>query len=338
MPPASPVLEVEGLAAAGDGVPVLTDVTFSLAPGELFSLLGPNGSGKTTLLRCLAGLEPVASGRVRLDGVDLGARPTHRRGIGLLSQEPALFPRRTVLENIAYAPLLQRRPEAEARAEVRRLVELLRLEGFEDRRPEELSGGERQRVALARTLAARPRVVLLDEPFAAIDVERRAGLRAEFRRVLAELGTATVHVTHDREDGMFLGDRMGLLVDGRLEAVGPPGEVFAHPPSVRSARLLGYNVLERPGRPVAVHPDDVELGAAGAGRADATVLAEGPTGRGRLVVPALAAGHRLAVRRAAAALRPSAGSRVAVGWAREIELPAADGPKEPKRDGNLGQR
>ena len=193
------VLEVEGLSAAWDGVPVFEDVSFHIDEGEFFVLLGPNGSGKTTLLRCLAGLERPVRGTVRLDGVNITHLPPHRRGIALMFQDPALFPHRSVLENIAYGALLRRRPATEVREEIARLIDLLHLAGFEDRRPNQLSGGELHRVALARTLAARPRLVLLDEPFASIDVELKAELRSEFRQVLRAFGLSAIHVTHDRE-------------------------------------------------------------------------------------------------------------------------------------------
>jgi ABC-type Fe3+/spermidine/putrescine transport system ATPase subunit len=338
-----PLLSVDRLSAAWEGVPVLRDVSFDLASGEFLSLLGPNGSGKTTLLRCIAGLESPTAGSVRLRGELLGDRPTHRRGIGLMSQEPALFPNRTVLENVAYAPLLARRPEPAVRAEVGRLLDLLRLRGFEARRPDQLSGGERQRVALARTLAARPAVVLLDEPFASIDLELRAELRTEFRRVLRELGTAALHVTHDRDEGLFLGDRVGLLFDGRLEAIGPPRTVFAHPSSARAARLLGYNVLASGSGAVAVDPTEVRLGPTSGGGAGATVLAAGTTGRETVVSLLLDDGQRIEARRPRAEAEPRAGDRVGVAWGATVRLddpgPSEDRPggasKEPKKPGGL---
>ena len=199
-------------------------------------------------------------------------------------QESALFPHRTVYENIAYAPLLQRRPRIEVEREVDRVVELLRLSGFEDRRPDQLSGGERQRVALARTLAARPKLVLLDEPFASIDVEVKADLHAEFRRALTASGAAAIHVTHDREEGLFLGDRVGLLFEGELEVLGAPREVYEAPRTARAARFLGYNVLPGSTGPVGVHPTDLRWQLAGAGGVAATVVVEGSRGRDRSVV------------------------------------------------------
>ena len=224
------LLQVRHLAAAWDGVPVLHDVSFEVRPGEFLVLLGPNGSGKTTLLRCLAGFEAITGGGIVLAGRDLARVPPHRRGVGLMFQDAALFPHRTVAENIAYAPLLQRRPLDEVTAEVDRVARLLHLEGFEDRRPETLSGGERQRVALARTLAARPRLVLLDEPFASIDAELKAELRTEFRRVLRADGIAAVHVTTTARKGSSWGTASGCCSTvGSLARNLPPGSSSTRP-------------------------------------------------------------------------------------------------------------
>jgi len=316
-----PLLSVTELSAAWDGRPVLRSVTFSVGNGEFLVLLGPNGSGKTTLLRCLAGLERPTSGTVRLSGVDLTEAPPHRRGIGLMFQEPALFPHRSVYENIAYAPLLQRRSREEVEAEVEGLVELLHLSGFEDRRPEQLSGGERQRVALARTLAARPRVVLLDEPFASIDVELKAELHSEFRHALLNRGTAAIHVTHDREEGLFLGDRVGLLFDGALESLGPPSEVYEHPRSVRAARFLGYNVIDGPSGPEAVHAEDLELAPGSPHGIQGTIRAVGTLGRGSLVILEAGNGDRLEVRTRDPVSQHMVGTASTVRWRRSIPLP-----------------
>jgi spermidine/putrescine transport system ATP-binding protein len=316
----SPLLEVDRLSSAWDGVPVLRQVSFSVGEGEFLVLLGPNGSGKTTLLRCLAGLERPTEGTVRLRGVDVTGLPAHLRGIGLMFQEPALFPHRTVYENIAYAPLLQRLPRAEVEQAVDRLVDLLHLSGFEDRGPDQLSGGERQRVALARTLAARPRLVLLDEPFASIDVELRAELHAEFRRALRAFGTAAIHVTHDREEGLFLGDRVGLLFDGVLEVVGAPAEVYERPETVRAARFLGYNVLSTSSGPVAIRSEELRCEAAGGDGPTATVVAAGTTGRESLVILRADDGGRLELRSATPATSFVSGSRVHLRWEKSIAL------------------
>lgn len=315
-----PLLEVRDVSAAWDGNPVLDAVTFDIADGELFVLLGPNGSGKTTLLRCLAGLERPTHGTVRLDGEDITHRPPHERGIVLMFQDPALFPHRSVYENIAYAPLLQRRPPAEVRDEVGRLVGLLHLSGFEDRRPNQLSGGELQRVALARTLAARPRLVLLDEPFASIDVELKAELRSEFRQVLRSSGTSAIHVTHDREEGLFLGDRVGLLFDGKLGVPGTPSEVFGQPRTARAARFLGYNVVTGPEGQVGVLPSDLRALPPGSDGLRATVLVSGPVGRENEVVLRTVEGQRFEMRTPAADPLLAPGTPVRLGWERSVRL------------------
>ena len=321
MSSSEPLLEVRDLSVDWGGVPALRSVSLRVGAGEYFVLLGPNGSGKTTLLRSIAGLERPSAGRIAFAGRPILDTPPHRRGIGLMFQDAALFPNRSVYENIAYAPLLQHRPRAAIDEEVGRLIALLRLDGFEDRAPDALSGGERQRVALARTLAARPRLVLLDEPFASIDVELKAGLRGEFRRVLGELGTAAIHVTHDREEGLFLGDRVGLLFDGALEAVGAPTEVFARPVSERAARFLGYNVLARAGLEEAVDPRDVRLGPPGGPGLPLTVEAVGPVGRESVAILVGPDGDRVEARWSGPVGPLAPGQRVSAEWTASVPLP-----------------
>lgn len=332
MPGARPLLEVDGVSAGWGDRTVVRDVSLTVDDGELLTLLGPNGSGKTTLLRTIAGFLTPTAGAIRLAGASLARVPPHRRGVGMLFQEPTLFPHRSVYENVAYAPLLARRPDGEVRDEVEELSRLLDLGPLLDRSPEALSGGERQRVALARTLAARPRLVLLDEPFASVDPSIRGGLHAQFRQALRARGTSAIHVTHDREEGFFLGDRVALLFEGAIEAAGPPADVFASPPSERAARFLGYNVLDGPHGPVAVLPEEIRLLAAEGTSERYAVLAAGPTGRGYRAILGNARGERVEVR--ATEPLPLTGE-FQVGWKREVRLATGDSaptaPQSPRR-------
>jgi ABC-type Fe3+/spermidine/putrescine transport system ATPase subunit len=312
-------LAVTGLSASWERRPVLADVAFTIAEGEFVTLMGPNGSGKTTLLRCLVGLEPIDGGEIRLAGRSLNGVPTHRRGIGLLFQEPTLLPRRTVRENVAFGPEIQGASPSEVDDRVDEMLDLLHLTSLADRPSHALSGGERQRVALARTLAARPSLVLLDEPFASVDPEIRADLRAEFRVVLRSRGISVIHVTHDRDEGLFLGDRVMLISEGRLVQAGPPDEVYQHPETRAVARFLGYNLLGEGTAARAVHPADVLLETSGEG-IPGRVLASGSVGRGWVAYVDLPDGARWEARGGEARRRPRAGEPVQVHWSREVPL------------------
>jgi ABC-type Fe3+/spermidine/putrescine transport system ATPase subunit len=315
-----PLLAVDGLEASWGRSPVLKRVSFTVGAGEFLVLMGPNGSGKTTLLRCIAGLETPEQGSVRLRGTDITPIPTHRRGIGMLFQEPALFPRRSVWENIAYGPLLQRLPRPTIEARVQETVELLHLEALQDRDPTALSGGERQRVALARTLAARPSLVLLDEPFASIDAEIRTILRTDFRKVLSRLVMAAIHVTHDREEGLFLGDRVAVLLDGELRQIGSARQVFEHPVDRTVARFLGYNIVAGQGAEWAVHPKAVRWSADGARGTPAHVVAAGFTGDGYVVELEGESGERIEMQLPPTESAPAVGARVGLYWTQSVPL------------------
>jgi putative spermidine/putrescine transport system ATP-binding protein len=223
-----------------DAPAAVAELTLDVAPGELLALLGPSGSGKSSTLRAIAGFAPVnAGGRILLDGRCIAAQPPERREAALVFQQPTLFPHMNVLDNVAFG-LLMRCVERRARErDAARMLDAVQLAGLHQRRPYQLSGGQQQRVALARALVTRPRVLLLDEPFAALDPELRDEMRALVRQLQREHRLTTVLVTHDQQEASVMADRIALIIDGRLQQVGPPEDFYARPASLVVARFFG---------------------------------------------------------------------------------------------------
>src|SRR5215204_6269401 len=207
----------------------LDEVSVEIPSGSLTALLGPSGSGKSTLLRVIAGLERPDAGTVEIDGRDATTLAPQRRGVGFVFQHYAAFKHMTVRENVAFGLKVARRPRAEIRARVDELLELVQLPGLADRYPAQLSGGQRQRMALARALAVEPQVLLLDEPFGALDARVRKELRAWLRRLHDEVHVTTVFVTHDQEEAMEVADRIVVMNAGRVEQVGKPLDLYEEP-------------------------------------------------------------------------------------------------------------
>ena len=236
-------LRVEGLTLTFDSVPVLDGIDLEVAEGEVVVLLGPSGCGKSTLLRAIAGLERPSAGRVWWGDEDLTVAATHQRGMGLMFQDHALFPHRDVAGNVEFGLRVAGMPADQRAHRVRRALDLVGLPGFGDRRVDTLSGGEAQRVALARSLAAGPRLLMLDEPLGSLDRALRERLTAELGALLRRLGQAVVHVTHDHDEAFALADRIAVMGGGRLVRVGTPAEVWADPRSVHAARCLGHENL-----------------------------------------------------------------------------------------------
>lgn len=234
-------LRVVGVSALhpGTSVEALRDVTFSMDRGEVVALLGSSGAGKSSLLRALSGLLPVAGGRIVLDGRDITTQPAHLREVGLMFQDHALFPHLSVVDNVAFGLKMAGEPRAHRRALASEMLDLVGLSGFESRRVASLSGGEKQRVALARTLAPSPRLVLLDEPFGSLDRVLRDQLVSELGALNSRLGSTVIVVTHDRSEALALGDRLGVIEDGALLQLGTPQQVQNEPASDHVSRLLG---------------------------------------------------------------------------------------------------
>ncbi|MBU6309045.1 MAG: sulfate/molybdate ABC transporter ATP-binding protein [Planctomycetes bacterium] len=217
----------------------LDDVSLDVADGSLLALLGPSGSGKTTLLRIIAGLEHPDSGSIEEDGADITDLHARSREVGFVFQHYALFRHMSVFENVAFGLRVRKTPDAQVRSRVEELLRLVRLEGLGGRKPSQLSGGQRQRVALARALAIRPKILLLDEPFGALDAKVRVELRQWLRRLHDEIGMTSVFVTHDQEEAFELADRVVVMNHGRIEQEGTPDEVFDQPATPFVMDFLG---------------------------------------------------------------------------------------------------
>jgi sulfate transport system ATP-binding protein len=222
-------IAVEGVSKTFGEFAALSNVSIDVPAGSLTALLGPSGSGKSTLLRVIAGLERPDAGRVVLDGADVTKLPPQRRGVGFVFQHYAAFRHMTVYENVAFGLRVKKRPKAEIKERVGELLRLVQLEAFGKRYPAQLSGGQRQRMGLARALAVDPAVLLLDEPFGALDARVRKELRAWLRRLHDETHTTTLIVTHDQEEAMDVADQIVLMNHGKVEQAGDPRELYEHP-------------------------------------------------------------------------------------------------------------
>src|SRR5438128_1677586 len=262
---ARPLVRFENVSKSFGGVTAVDQLSLDIYQGEFFALLGPSGCGKSTLLRLLAGFETPEEGRVLLDDVDLTGVPPHRRPVNMMFQSYALFPHLTVEGNVAFGLKQDGLPKAEIASRVTDMLALVKLEGFGARKPDQLSGGQRQRVALARALVKRPRVLLLDEPLAALDKKLRGETQFELMHLKERLGLTFLIVTHDQEEAMTVADRIAVMDAGRLIQVATPPEIYEQPNSRWVADFVGeINLIE--GRVVDVGASDTVIASAAAGR------------------------------------------------------------------------
>jgi ABC-type Fe3+/spermidine/putrescine transport system ATPase subunit len=240
MSEASPAaIEVRGLSAGYGGPPVLHGVDLTVRPGEFVAVLGASGCGKTTLLRAIAGFQKAYAGEIRLFGRDVADVPPEKRGLAMVFQSYALWPHMSVFGNIGYGLKLRGVPRDDIRRRVARVLALLNMPGFEDRKVTDLSGGQRQRIALGRALAVEPKVLLLDEPLSNLDAKVRLQLRSEIKALQQKLGFAAIHVTHDREEAMTMADRIVVMDQGHIAQSGRPEEVYDRPASPFIATFMG---------------------------------------------------------------------------------------------------
>jgi putrescine transport system ATP-binding protein len=264
-PAARPLLRFVGVSKQFGRARAVADLDLDIYEGEFFALLGPSGCGKTTLLRLLAGFEKPDTGSLMLDGVDVAAVPPHRRPVNMMFQSYALFPHLTVAGNVAFGLKQEGLPRDAIAGLVEEMLALVKLSDFATRKPHQLSGGECQRVALARALVKRPRVLLLDEPLAALDKKLRGETQFELMHLKERLGLTFIIVTHDQEEAMTVADRIGVMDRGRLVQVGTPPEIYEQPNSRWVADFIGdVNLIE--GRIVSKGTDELFMASEAAGR------------------------------------------------------------------------
>jgi spermidine/putrescine transport system ATP-binding protein len=236
-------VELVDLTKFFDEVVAVDGISLDIPPGQFFSLLGPSGCGKTTTLRLIGGFERPDAGRIVLDGRDMAQTPPHRRPVNTVFQSYALFPHLNVFDNVAFGLRFTKASKEEAARRVAEALRLVRLEGFEERKPTQLSGGQQQRVALARALVLNPSVLLLDEPLGSLDAKLRKALQIELKAIQEEVGITFVYVTHDQEEALTMSDRLAVMSEGHIEQIGPPQEVYEEPGTAYVADFLGVSNL-----------------------------------------------------------------------------------------------
>jgi sulfate/thiosulfate transport system ATP-binding protein len=265
------------------GSPAIADIAFEAPSGAITSLIGPSGAGKSTVLRIVAGLESPDEGVVRIAGQDCSKVPVQERGVGLVFQNYALFQHMTVRDNVGFGLSVRGRPKKEVHARAEELLALVQLEGYGDRFPRQLSGGQRQRVAFARALAIEPKVLLLDEPFGALDARVRRELREWLHDLHEKTQTTTLLVTHDQEEALEISGHVVILLDGRLAQAGSPGDVYDRPVSPAVAEFLGANVLHNESELSYVRPHDVKIARASSEGSEGGEVRMGEVERIRMV-------------------------------------------------------
>ena len=313
----SAAIKLDQVTKTFDGRVMAVDgVTLDIAAGEFFSLLGPSGCGKTTSLRMIAGFEHPDSGRVHVGGRDITDLPVHRRDMGMVFQSYALFPHRTVAENVAFGLRMREVPKPDIERRVAAALAQVALTGFETRKPGQLSGGQQQRVALARALVVEPPVLLCDEPLGALDRKLRQQMQFELKELQKRLGVTLVFVTHDQEEALAMSDRIAVMNGGRVEQVGTPSEIYERPRTRFVADFIGeINILDEGGALRALRPEKIRLVAAEGARLSGTVETSNYLGGSTLLRVRPTTGPSMLVRETHAGERASRAPGDAVGLA-----------------------
>ena len=314
------VLELKNIKKSFDEQVVLDGISFDIAPGEFISVLGASGCGKTTMLRIIAGLETADAGEVCLDGTVINSLSPDQREVNMIFQDYALFPHMNVETNIAYALKLRKLPKPQIKEAVQGALEFVKLTGYEKKLPSELSGGQRQRVAIARAIVARPKVLLLDEPLGALDLNLRRAMQAELKKYQKDLGIAFVYITHDQEEALNLSDRIVLMRNGHIEQIGTPDDIYERPQTSYAAQFVGNaNIYRSDEKTYAIRPEYVLIneelsGRSGAEIFDATVTEKSIVGGHMKLVCTLSDGQMITSVKLGINVPVSVGDNVQIGW------------------------
>jgi spermidine/putrescine transport system ATP-binding protein len=329
-----PLLRLSGIGKTfGASVNALSDVSFDIADNEFFTLLGPSGCGKTTLLRIMAGFEHPTVGTLLLDGRDIAHDPPFRRPVNTMFQSYALFPHLNVRQNVSYGLEMLKWSKADIGARVDEVLRLVQMESFAERRPNQMSGGQQQRIALARALAPRPRVLLLDEPLSALDLKLRKAMQVELKRLQRETQLTFVMVTHDQEEALALSDCIAVMSKGLVQQVGTPEEIYARPRNrfvadfIGEANIIPAAALGESGPARVIRPEQITTGpASGDAERGVTVRIVTHTflGADTLIEARLGDGTTLRVRQRGAVRGLADGAELPVSWARAAEWPVTE--------------
>lgn len=312
------VLRLENIYKAFEQTPVLKGINLDVEEGEFITLLGSSGCGKTTTLRIIAGLEQAEKGKVWLNGEDITDLAPNKRNVNTVFQNYALFPHMTVAENIGYGLKIRKAPKAEIEQKVERMLRLVQLEGFGERRPDQLSGGQRQRVAIARAVINEPGVLLLDEPLGALDLKLRRQMQQELKRIQKQLGVTFIYITHDQEEAINMSDRIAVMREGRFEQIGTPNEIYYKPRTSYVASFVGdANIYKEAGKTYAVRAENVLMDGEEACVMEAVIREKSFAGGQLRIVFELKDGQQITANRYGIDVDRRVGETIKIGWNKE---------------------
>lgn len=323
------ILRLEKIHKTFDDTEVLKGIDLSVAQGEFITLLGASGCGKTTTLRIIAGLEMADEGKVWLDGRDITEMVPNKRNVNTVFQNYALFPHMSVEENIGYGMRLRGVAKSEIKEQVEQMLQLVQLEGFGKRRPDQLSGGQRQRVAIARAVINQPRVLLLDEPLGALDLKLRRQMQLELKKLQKQLGMTFIYITHDQEEAINMSDRIAVMREGRFEQIGTPNEIYYEPKTSYVASFVGdANIYRESGKAYAVRAENVLMDGEAVCIHEAKVVEKSFAGGQLRIVFELTDGQRITANRYGIDADRSVGEEIKIGWKPEAAVEVADEKEE----------